>query len=448
MFRDRPPLPRPQALGPRADLGPHRPVRREDPAHRARARAVVAVPQQEGRVDLRARWRDHPAPAAGRAALRAAHGAGAGVPHRAQADPPIRGRHGHRSARGVHTRDRRRGAAERPLREGAVKVIVPLAGKGTRLLPLTKRVPKPLVRVAGRPVMDYVMDAVKPLDVDEIIVITGHLKNVVERYVVEHYDVKATFVEQKTLDGTAGAINLARPFVDSPVLIIFVDTLFEADLSLVERVDADGIIWAKEVEDYQRFGVIVTDAQGYMQRIVEKPSTPVSRLANIGLQYVRDWKTLFDGIAHVLTQPPGKGGEYYLTDAFQYMVDHGRRLLTAPVRGWYDCGKVDTLLETNRHLLDNGRVRLPTGPCPRCTIVPPVYIEDGVQIHDATVGPNVSLEAGSHVTESTITNSILGRNVRVVRSTVHDSVIGDDQVIEGRTVQASVLDAGELAPAT
>jgi glucose-1-phosphate thymidylyltransferase len=328
-----------------------------------------------------------------------------------------------------------------------MKVIVPLAGKGTRLLPLTKRVPKPLVRVAGRPVMDYVMDALKGLDVDELIVITGHLKDVVERYIVERYDVKATFVEQKTLDGTAGAINLARPYVDSPVLIIFVDTVFEADLSLINRVDADGIIWAKEVEDYQRFGVIVTDAAGYMTRIVEKPSTPVSRLANIGLQYIKDWKMLFDGIAHVLKQPPGKGGEFYLTDAFQYMVDRGRRLLTAPVAGWYDCGKVDTLLETNQHLLEHGRARIPSGPCPRCTIIPPVYIEDGVTIHDATVGPNVSIEAGSSVAESTIANSILGRNVRVVRGTVRDSLVGDDQKIEDKVLQQSVMDAGEIAPA-
>ncbi len=345
-----------------------------------------------------------------------------------------------------------------------MKVIVPLAGKGTRLLPLTKRVPKPLVRVAGRPVMDYVMDAVKGLDVDELIVITGHLKDVVERYIVKRYDVKATFVEQKKLDGTAGAINLARPYVDSPVLIIFLDTVFEADLTLINRVDADGIIWAKEVEDYQRFGVIVTDAGGYMTRIVEKPSTPVSRLANIGLQYIKDWKSLFDGIAHTLAQPPGKGGEYYLTDAFQYMVDRGRgeyyltdafqymvdrgrRLLTAPVAGWYDCGKVDTLLETNQHLLEHGRARAPSGPCPRCTIVPPVYIEDGVTIHDATIGPNVSIEAGSFVAESTIANSILGRNVRVVRGTVKDSLVGDDQKIEGKVIQQSVMDAGEIAPA-
>jgi glucose-1-phosphate thymidylyltransferase len=231
------------------------------------------------------------------------------------------------------------------------------------------------------------------------------------------------------------------------VLIIFVDTLFEADLSIIKSTPADGIIWAKEVEDYQRFGVIVIDARGYMTRIVEKPSTPVSRLANIGLQYVADWKSLFEGIAHVMTQPPGKGGEYYLTDAFQYMVDHGKRLFTASVAGWYDCGKVDTLLETNRHLLDHGRARIPTGPCPRCTIIPPVYIEDGVTMHDATVGPNVSIERGSFVAESTVANSILGRDVRVVRATVRDSLVGDGQTIEGKTITSSVLDAGELAAA-
>jgi glucose-1-phosphate thymidylyltransferase len=328
-----------------------------------------------------------------------------------------------------------------------VKVIVPLAGKGTRLLPLTKRVPKPLIHVAGRPVMDYVMDIVRGADVEELIVITGHLKDVVERYIVTHYAVPAKFVEQKTLDGTAGAINLARPFVDGPVLIIFVDTLFDADLSLIRRTDADGILWAKEVEDYQRFGVIVTDGRGYMKTIVEKPSTPVSKLANIGLYYVRDWKTLFDGIAHVLKQPPGKGGEYYLTDAFQYMVDHGRRLFTAPVGGWYDCGKVDTLLETNRHLLEQGRARTPAGPCIHCTIVPPVYIEDGVTLQDATVGPNVSIEAGSHIANSTIRNSILGRGVRVVGSTLEGSVVGDEQVIDGKRIAGAVLDAGEVAAA-
>ncbi len=330
-----------------------------------------------------------------------------------------------------------------------MKVIVPLAGKGTRLLPLTKRVPKPLVEVAGRPVMDYVMDLIAGagLAVEELIVITGHLKDIVERHIRDHYDVPARFVEQRTLDGTAGAINLARPWVDGPVLIIFVDTLFDADLRIINTSDADGIIWAKEVEDYQRFGVIVTDARGDMTRIVEKPSTPISRLANIGLQYIEDWRTLFDGIAHVMRQPPGKGGEFYLTDAFQYMVDRGKRLHVAPVAGWYDCGKVDTLLETNQHLLTHGRARRPAGSFAGVTFREPVYIEDGVTLRDAVIGPNVSLGAGSTVTGSTIANAILGRRVRVQGATVTDSLVGDDQVIEGKTMVRSVLDSGELAPA-
>ena len=328
-----------------------------------------------------------------------------------------------------------------------MKVIVPLAGKGTRLLPLTKRVPKPLVKVAGRPVMDYVMDTVRGLDVEELIVVTGHLKDVVEKYIVKHYDVPAKFVEQKTLDGTAGAINLARPYVDGPVMIIFVDTLFDADMSIVKNTDADGILWAKEVEDYQRFGVIVTDERGYMTRIVEKPSTPISKLANIGLYYIKDWQTLFDGITAVMRSAPGTGGEFYLTDAFQYMVDRGKKLVVGEVTGWYDCGKVDTLLETNRHLLEHGRARRPKTVPKGVNIEEPVYIEDRVRLENCTIGPNVSLGAGSSVTGSTIANSILGDNVRIQGATVEDSVVGDDQVIEGRSLQRSVLDGGERAAA-
>ena len=120
-----------------------------------------------------------------------------------------------------------------------MKVVIPVAGKGTRLLPLTKEVPKPLVSVAGRPVLDYVVDKLKDLDVEEMIFITGHLKEQIEEFVTSNYDFPARFVEQKTQDGTAGAVNLARPFVDGPVLIIFVDTVFDADLTIIDRVDAD-----------------------------------------------------------------------------------------------------------------------------------------------------------------------------------------------------------------
>ena len=143
-----------------------------------------------------------------------------------------------------------------------MQVIIPLAGKGTRLRPHTHLVPKPMIKVAGRPVMDWVMDKLEGLDVTELIIITGHLKEQVESYIRSNYKIPARFVEQKVQDGTAGAINLARPFVTGPVLIIFVDTVFDADLTVINDSQDSGIIWAKEVEDYQRFGVVVTDSQG------------------------------------------------------------------------------------------------------------------------------------------------------------------------------------------
>jgi glucose-1-phosphate thymidylyltransferase len=328
-----------------------------------------------------------------------------------------------------------------------MKVIMPMAGKGTRLLPLTKRVPKPLVNVAGRPVMDYVMDALKRAgQLDELIIITGHLKEKVEAYVKKNYKIPARFIEQKVLDGTAGAVNLARPYVDGPVIVIFVDTLFDADLSIVKNSKDDGIIWTKEVEDYQRFGVVVTDKNGHMTKIVEKPSTPISRRANIGLQYVKDWRTLFDGIEHVMKSPPGKGGEFYLTDAFQYMVDQGKKLLVSEVGGWYDCGKVDTLLETNEHLLKHGRGMKPKTES-GVRIQEPVRIEEGITLKDATIGPNVTIEAGSTIVGSTVSNSILGKGVQLKNATVTGSVIGDQQVIEDKQIKDSVMDAGELAAA-
>src|SRR5579862_5668404 len=164
-----------------------------------------------------------------------------------------------------------------------MKVIIPLAGKGTRLRPHTHVTPKPMLKIAGKPVMSYIMDDLARLgNIDEVIYITGHLKERVEAYARRHYPLKAAFIEQVVQDGTAGAVALARSHIDQPVLIVFVDTIFDADLSIITRSTDDGIIWTKVVEDYQRFGVVVTDTNEYMTRIVEKPSEPISKRANIG----------------------------------------------------------------------------------------------------------------------------------------------------------------------
>ncbi len=326
-----------------------------------------------------------------------------------------------------------------------MKVVLPVAGKGTRLLPLTREVPKPLVTVAGRPVMDYVVDKLEGLDVEEMIFITGHLKEQVEEYVTANYDFPARFVEQITQDGTAGAVDLARPYVDGPVLIIFVDTVFDADLSIIDKVDADGVIWAKEVEDYQRFGVVVTDENGYMQRIVEKPSEPISKLANIGLYYIRDSQTMFDGIAKTLDGPQMKG-EWFLTDAFQFMIDNGRKLLTAEVTGWYDCGKVETVIATNRHLLQAGGARTPE-EVDSVRVVDPVYVADGVKLSNCVIGPNVSIERGASVDGCTLVDTLVAEGAHVRGSTLNHCLIGPNAEIEDQALHNMVATRDETAPA-
>jgi glucose-1-phosphate thymidylyltransferase len=326
-----------------------------------------------------------------------------------------------------------------------MKVIIPLAGKGTRLRPHTHTTPKPMLKVAGKPVMSYILDDLASLGgIDQVIYITGHLKDRVEAYARKHYTFPAVFIEQHVQDGTAGAVALARPYVDEPVLIIFVDTIFDADLSVLRTMDADGIIWTKEVEDYQRFGVVVTDKDGFMTRIIEKPSEPISKRANIGLYYIRNWSLLYEAIDHVLARPKNKG-EYYLTDAFQYMIDHGARLKVIDVDGWYDAGKLDTLLETNRAMLERGHARRPpNGVGPGSHIIDPVYIEDGVEILASTIGPNVSIGAGTKVEGSRLQDVIVGVKSQIRGSVLHDSLVGDEVVLDGITGTVTVADHSEV----
>jgi glucose-1-phosphate thymidylyltransferase len=321
-----------------------------------------------------------------------------------------------------------------------MKVVIPLAGKGTRLRPHTHITPKPMLKIAGKPVIDYVMDDLQRLgNVEQVIYITGHLKDKVEEYARRKYPFDSVFVEQKVQDGTAGAVALAKPYIDQPVFIIFVDTIFDADLSVVKNSDADGIIWVKTVEDYQRFGVVVSDAQGNMQRIVEKPTEPISKRANIGLYYIKNWKLLMEGVEHTLKQPKNKG-EYYLTDAFQYMIDKGAKIQVVDVEGWYDAGEQGTLLQTNRTILERGAAKRPAKVPAGVTIVDPVYIEDDVTLSDSTIGPNVSVGAGTTIEGSQLRDTVVGTGAKISQSRLSSSMIGDSAQVSGVKGQINVSD--------
>ena len=316
-----------------------------------------------------------------------------------------------------------------------MKAIIPLAGKGTRLRPHTHHTPKPLLKVAGRPVLSYILDDLIAVGVHEMVFIVGHLRHTVEEWIAQEYpDLQAHYVLQEVQDGTAGAVALAEPFVDEEVLIVFADAVLEVDYSLVKTLGPEfgGVIWAKEVEDYQRYGVIIARDDGTMARIVEKPTEPVSRLANIGLYYIRDHKLLYEGIHHTLNAPPGPSGEFYLTSAFQYMVDHGSKILTAPVEGWWDAGKPETLLETNAHLLKTCRGGVAASATVEdAEIVEPVRFEDDVVVRRGRIGPNVTLEKGARVENCTIQDAVVGPDAILKNATLRHSLIGGHAVVTG-----------------
>jgi len=283
--------------------------------------------------------------------------------------------------------------------------------------------------------MSYILDDLQELGIEEIVFVIGYLGEVVKEYMATEYpDIRPQYVVQEVQDGTAGAVKLAEPFVDDEMLVLFVDTLFDADLSITTGLASgwSGVIWAKEVEDYQRYGVIVTDEDGAMTRIVEKPEDPISKLANIGLYYIRDRDLLFKGIDVALNSPPGPSGEFYLTDAFQYMVDQGSKILTAPVEGWYDCGKPDTLLKTNEHLLRTTRGWVsPTAGVEATILGDTIRVEDGVMLEGSSLGSNVTLEAGARIVNSSIRNCIIGPGAVIQNSVLHDSLIGGHSKVTG-----------------
>ena len=316
-----------------------------------------------------------------------------------------------------------------------MKAIIPLAGKGTRLRPHTHHTPKPLLKVAGKPVLAYILDDLIAVGVTEMVFIVGYLRDTIEKWIAAEYpDLKAHYVLQEVQDGTAGAVALAEPFVDEEVLIVFADAVLEVDFGLIGTLGEDfgGIIWAKEVEDYQRYGVIITRDDGTMATIVEKPKEPVSKLANIGLYYIRDHKLLYEGIHHTLAAPPGPSGEFYLTDAFQYMVDHGSRILTAPVEGWWDAGKPETLLETNAHLLQTRHGGIAASAVvEHAEIVEPVRIEEGVVVLGGRIGPNVTLEKGARAKDCEIQDSVIGPSAVLQDARLRHSLIGGHAVVKG-----------------
>jgi len=326
-----------------------------------------------------------------------------------------------------------------------MKAIIPLAGFGTRLRPHTWSKPKPLLNVAGKPVLGHILDKIKELPVDEVIFIVGWLGDQIKDYVETNYNFATTrYVEQTELLGQAHAVWLAREYISGPILILFVDTLFEADLSWLETETADGVACVKEVDDPRRFGVVQLDEHGYIARFIEKPSSTDNKLVVIGLYYVREGRDLLKAIDELMARNIKTKGEFFLADAFQLMIEAGARFRVQPVEVWEDCGKPETVLHTNRYLLDHGYNRANHGTTVNSVIVPPVHIAPTVRVENSIIGPYVTLADHVVVIRSIIRDSIIDQGARIEDATLDQSLIGKHAWVRGGFRKLNVGDSSQV----
>ena len=319
-----------------------------------------------------------------------------------------------------------------------LQVIIPIAGLGTRLRPHTHIRPKPLLTVAGKTILDHIMDQLHGLPITEVLFITGHLGEQIKKWAVDSCPFPARFVEQTELRGQAHAISLAREMLNQPTLIIFGDTIFVADLTRLGEDGEEGRLYVQEVSDPRRFGIAVMRDK-YVERLVEKPPEFIGNLAVVGIYYVKDAAGLLKAIDQVIERDLHIGGEFYLADALQSMINSGSKFRTSPVDVWADCGTVDAILETNGFLLANGHAS-ESPVALRSTIIPPVWIDPSAIIEDSTVGPHVSLEANVTIRRSTISDSIVNREANIEDSNVDHSLIGRRAVVRGHKGTLNISD--------
>ncbi|MCC6904969.1 MAG: NTP transferase domain-containing protein [Anaerolineae bacterium] len=325
-----------------------------------------------------------------------------------------------------------------------MKVVIPMAGFGKRLRPLTYSRPKPLVNIAGHPMLKHVIDSLEGIDIDEYIFIVGYLGDQIQEYINANYDIKATFIEQKEMIGQSHAIYLAREHLQGPVIVLFADTLFEANVRAINTATNDGVIYVKEVDDPRSFGVVRLDEQGYITSFIEKPPTMDNKLAVIGLYYVRESEKLLAAIEKQMAQNIARNGEYFIADAFQIMINEGARLSTEQVGVWLDCGKPDALLETNQYLLRHNADNSTDIHNDTVMIIPPVYIHPSARIEHAIIGPYTTISADCEIRDSIIRDSIVDSSAVVTNTILVQSLIGRDARVVGRYRTLNISDTSTL----
>lgn len=324
-----------------------------------------------------------------------------------------------------------------------VKVIIPVAGIGTRLRPHTHTAPKPLLHVAGKPILGHILDAIAPLNPEQVIFVVGHMGEKILTYVKDNYEYDTLFIEQTEPLGLGYAVFLALEQTDdSDVLVLLGDTIIDARLTEFVAAGAN-VLGVKSVplEDASRFGIAVVE-KNRITEVVEKPANPPSTLAIVGAYYFSDVDALRTELKYLIENGITTKGEYQITDALKRMIENGCILNSFEIEHWYDCGKKETLLETNRALLAHSPH---TVGSEGVVIIPPVYVAPDATLRNAIIGPFVSIGPGATVSDCIVRDSIISAKARVSEVLLEGSLIGNGTEIKGHFKKFNVGDDSEVS---
>lgn len=322
-----------------------------------------------------------------------------------------------------------------------MRAVIPVAGFGKRLKPHTYSWPKVLLNVGGKPILGHILDKLLEERIKKATFIIGHLGEKIKEYVQNEYpSIKADFVEQKEMLGLGHAIYTAIPtFDEEEIFIILGDTVFDVELKEVFKRKKTAL-GTKTVEDPSRFGVAVCE-NGQIKKLVEKPTTPISNLALVGLYYISDSKMLAECLEELISKDIRTNNELQLTDALQIMIDKGKNVTTFPVEGWYDCGKPETLLSTNKFLLLKNNFKSNRDGV---IVHPPVFIAENAKVKDSVIGPFTTIADGCEISNSIIVNSIISSGSFVEKTMLENSIIGSDAVVKGNYKKLNAGDSSEI----